>query len=342
MEKLARSANLDKIYRPVRKELSQVEDVLQTVLTDTALNPSLDITDYLIGTGGKRLRPALAILSAKAGNKSFTVSKQTLGAAAAMELIHRASLVHDDVIDHADVRHNRPTINSKWGNEISIVWGDNLYCTAFNLITICNNIDILQNVIAATRAMCEGEIIQIYERNNPSLLKERYMSIIEKKTAALFEVACYSGAVLSGSGKKDCSALKEYGRNLGIGYQIIDDCMDIVGTNEALGKSPGVDFSKGELTLPLFHLISRARNRGNIIKLMHRRDHAGAFKEIKKHFSGSPALDDTKNEALHFMQKARECLKPLSDSPSRQSLIDLSYYLPNKLHLITPLKGNEV
>ena len=176
---------LKDIYHPIQKDLMDVEKALRANLENTNIKPVLGISEYLLGAQGKRLRPALLILSARATQQQPAITPPSMiTLAAAVELVHMASLVHDDVIDHAKTRHHRPTINLRYDQEISIVLGDYLYAVAFELISSCRNSDIVSCISQAAKAMCEGELVQICERDNFELLKERYFSIVKKKTAS--------------------------------------------------------------------------------------------------------------------------------------------------------------
>jgi len=179
---------LKEIYQPIARELADVERVLSASMMNSKSQPILKIGDYLLDVQGKRLRPALVILSAKATleQKPKDTYQQLTKIASSIELIHMASLIHDDVIDHACLRHNKPTINQKFGQEASIVLGDYLYSIGFELISSSRNPDMLSCIACATKAMCEGELIQVCERDNLELLKKRYIMIAKKKTASLF------------------------------------------------------------------------------------------------------------------------------------------------------------
>ncbi|MBU3911264.1 MAG: polyprenyl synthetase family protein, partial [Candidatus Omnitrophica bacterium] len=219
---------LSHIYKPIEKELRGVEKLLRDSLNSAGNKAISRICNYLLDAKGKRLRPALVLLSGKAVGSSTALDPAIIKVAAGIELIHAASLVHDDVIDHSKLRHNKPTINSKWGQDLSIALGDYLYSVAYELISQCNNIDILQCISSATKAMCEGELVQVSERDNLDLLKRRYIVIVKKKTASLFAASCQSGSLVSRSKRSLQVAMKAYGLNFGIGFQITDDYLDIV------------------------------------------------------------------------------------------------------------------
>lgn len=327
---------LKEIYRSIEDELNAVTQALKVSLSKTRNKSILKMNQFLLQAPSKRLRPALVILSAKAtsNHKSEEGSRKLINIASAIELIHTASLIHDDVLDHAVLRHNRSSINSKWGSDISIALGDYLYSRAFELISSCNNMDILSCISQATSLMCEGELVQVCERNNISLLRQRYFFIVKKKTASLFAASCESGATLSGCPKLIQSALRRYGLNLGIAFQITDDCLDLIGEQKDLGKTPGADFKVGELTLPLLNLLSQTSDRNRLISLIKGRGGQATFKEIKKRFIDSSAFLKTKEDVFSYIQKARVNLNGLSDSCFKQSLCALTDYVAQRINVI--------
>lgn len=335
--------SLGVIYAPVEKELAAVAETIKTVLKNPRCQAISEISDFLLGIKGKRIRPALVLLSAKAisvGNmtKHKTVSieyGQIVKAAAALELIHNASLIHDDVMDHAAWRHNQPTVNSQWGNDVSIALGNYLYSSAFELLSTGGNEAILQCVSSATRSMCEGELTQVCERDNFELLKKRYIVIIEKKTASLFAASCQTGAMVSNDRSAFHKALRDYGLNFGMAFQIVDDCLDLIGDEQVLGKTPGADFKAGELTLPILNLIKlgQVKDRKKIMALIRQKDKQQAFKEIKQRFINSSAHEKTRQDASEYVFKAKHSLRGLPESCFRQSLFSLADYITDRIRV---------
>lgn len=324
---------LKDIYRPIEKDLSAVDKLLRVNLKSTRYKSIFELNDYLLEAKGKRIRPALVIISARAcGQASSTVTSALIKIASAVELIHIASLVHDDIIDQSELRHHKPTFNVKFGEDVSIAFGDYLYTIAFELIASCKNTDILSCIAGASRALCEGELIQVCERDNLSLLKERYLLIVKKKTASFFAASCQAGAILSESRKVNQDALKKYGLNLGVAFQIIDDCRDLTASKEKLGKSPGLDFKMGELTLPVLNLIAQEpKEKDNIIELLKNQTDQRAFRNLSHRFLNSSALEKTKKEAFLYIRKAKNSLVNLEDSSYRRSLSALADYVAAKI-----------
>jgi geranylgeranyl pyrophosphate synthase len=320
---------LKKISRPIERELIETERVLKGSLKNTKYKSILEINNYLLDTGGKKIRPMLVLLSAKAVCQSLTSRQQLTKIAAAVELIHRASLIHDDVVDHADLRHNRATINSKWNQDVSIAFGDYLYSVAFELIADCGNPDIIRCVSSATKAMCEGELLQVCERDNLDLLKQGYILLVKKKTAALFAASCQAGVLISNPQRALQMALREYGLNFGIAFQIIDDYLDVVGEEKILGKSPGQDIAAGEITLPILNLwesISQRERKELETLLAFRRDRE-LLDKIRIRLFDSGAADKTKKAALSFINSAKEKLNILSYSSYKESLLKLADFI---------------
>jgi octaprenyl-diphosphate synthase len=205
-----------------------------------------------MSAAGKRLRPALLFLSGRAAGE---VTEAHMRFALAVEAIHAATLVHDDVLDEATLRRSRPTMNVLWGNEASVLFGDYLFTHAFQVASSAGEKRALEIIAAAAVAVCEGELLQIAERGNLQLTEERYREIVAKKTAVLCESACRLGAALAGADAAAEESLAAYGRGVGVAFQIVDDCLDLTGDEHEVGKSLGTDLRKGKYTLPIIHFL---------------------------------------------------------------------------------------
>lgn len=326
---------LIEIYRPVNKELTEVERVISSTIKSSGNVSILMLGNYLLHSGGKRLRPALVTLSARAamGNKPAEMLNQVIKIASAVELIHMASLIHDDVVDHSAIRHNKPTINAKWGEDVSLILGDYLYSLGFGLISSCNNQNVLDCISQAARMMCEGELIQVCERDNLGLLKKHYIAIVKNKTANLFAASCQAGVLAVDRRAKIKNMFKDYGLNFGIAFQIADDSMDLIGSRKEMGKDPGADFKMGELTLPFLNLISAHKDKNKIHKLIVQKNSKKAFKEIRKIFIDSGALMKTRNDAAFYAEKAKRSLRGLEDSAFKESLFALADYMVERIKI---------
>jgi len=325
---------LEEIYRPIKNELTEIEQMIRLSIESSANASILKMGGYLLRSGGKRLRPALVTLSARAtlGGGVSAVSKQVIKIASAVELIHLASLIHDDVIDHSKIRHNKPTVNAKWGDDVAVVMGDYLYSIGFDLISSCRNTDVLNCVSQSTRMMCEGELIQVCERDNLGILKERYITIVKNKTANLFAACCQAGVLAVGQ-RTALGMLKGYGLNFGIAFQIVDDSLDLIGEMKDLGKVPGADFKMGELTLPILNLLSLGPDKGKIRKLIAQKSSEKAFKGIRKMFLKSGALTKTIDDVRSYAEKAKKSLRGLSDSSFKESLCALADYIVDRIEV---------
>jgi octaprenyl-diphosphate synthase len=238
-------------FELVRPELERVEISIreQVRAFDPAVEPYVA---YICNTSGKRIRPALAIL---VGGAAGGVTDDHLKIGVILELIHMATLVHDDIMDGANTRRMVPTANAKWGNALSVLLGDVLFSHALTLATDFNSIDICRKVGNAAREVCQGEIIQTQRRFDLTFTKAEYFRVIEMKTGALFAAATGLAANLSGLDAATEARLYDYGMKLGTAYQIYDDCLDLVGSEEDVGKTLRTDLEKGKLTLPILNLL---------------------------------------------------------------------------------------
>ncbi len=211
--------------------------------------------EYAVGGSGKRLRPALALLS---GGATGRIVSDHVDLAVIVELIHIASLVHDDIMDGADRRRDRPTLNAKWGNSLTVLVGDVLFAHALRLSTKFSNSDVSRRIADAAADVCTGEILQTQRRFDVNLPLSEYYRMVQMKTGALFAVSCELGAFLSGASPTVIGALKTYGNKIGIAYQVLDDCIDLVGDEEMIGKTLGTDIACGKFTLPILLLLQNS------------------------------------------------------------------------------------
>ena len=243
---------LDRALAPVKDELQAVTDRMLSQLTD----PVARTVVYLITAGGKRLRPALALLAGASG-RSPSVSRSCEGlidAATAVELIHTATLIHDDIIDRSTLRRSQPTFHHRWGTERAILMGDYLYATAFTLLARLKAPYVMRVMADVCQQLCRGELLEVEARYRLDLTEQEYFNIIEDKTASLIGACCQAGAYLGGCAPDTVKRLTEFGIKFGLAFQIIDDCLDLIGDHRALGKSIHSDLDKGALSLPMIYL----------------------------------------------------------------------------------------
>jgi len=323
--------DLDEIYHPIAEDLEAMENLLRLTLMESQDASVLAMAGELMDSGGKRLRPALVLLSEKAacGSGQSTCDRQELiEIAAAMELIHIASLIHDDVLDEASVRHNRPTINSRYGEDVSIVLGDYVYSKAFQLIGERGGAEVFSCVSEAIGAMCEGELIHVCQRRNLELSEHNYLLIAEKKTASLFAACCRAGAIIGNHLESVQTALKEFGLNFGVAFQIVDDCRDVIGEASELGKQPGQDMLVGDVTLPLLALSGSVgqAEREEIKSMLGSAEDRDSLERLKKMLIESDALSKTQDIVASYTKIAKERLDTLADSVYKESLNQLVDY----------------
>src|SRR5215470_7720958 len=253
-----------RIFTLIANELQQVEVEFERQARSNV--QVIDyLGDYLRRSGGKRVRPALTILSTYAvggdGARYNSIRMATV-----MEFLHTATLVHDDIIDKADMRRKRPTVNALYGNETAVLMGDWLYMSAFETSLAERSLPILDILTRVTRKMTEGELLQLTLLGRPEVTEEQYLDVLERKTAYLFSASCEIGAILGGANENQQNALREYGVKLGTAFQLIDDVLDFTADEEVLGKAAGADLLGGKVTLPLIYLLEADRSMYEIVQ----------------------------------------------------------------------------
>lgn len=305
------------IHGLIGNDLQEMEAVFHRELRSN--HPYVvDVLAHLNTYRGKRLRPMLLLLTAKAVGE-IEPAHQVL--AAVVEMIHTATLVHDDVLDDATTRRHVATVNSRWNNETSVLLGDYLFTHAFHLASSLESTLACRLIGRATNLVCEGELAQIHERGNSGLTEEQYFNIIEGKTAELCAVSCYLGAHFAGASEATAQALDRYGRNLGIAFQIADDLLDVCGTEQEMGKTLGSDLEKQKLTLPLIRLLAEA-SAADAAKIRELLAHPSAESraELNRLLKAGDGLEYARQRALEYVAGARGALSCLGDSPARQVL----------------------
>jgi len=293
-----------------------------------AFDPAVEgYVSYVCGAGGKRLRPALALLSAGATGK-ITASHVDL--AVILELIHIATLVHDDIMDGAELRRDQPSANAKWGNAITVLLGDCLFAHALRLSTNFSNSDISRRIADAAAEVCSGEIVQTQRRFDLKLSTADYYRIIEMKTAALFSAACELGAFISEASPPVIGALKSFGSKLGVAYQIYDDILDLAGSEEETGKTLGTDLRKGKFTLPVLLMLQSGKDPATIRSLLLKEDAVDG--ELLVAMLGSAgALKAAKGVALRLIGEALAQLDEIQDNKYARGLRAIADHLSTLL-----------
>ncbi|WP_047046374.1 octaprenyl diphosphate synthase [Vibrio mexicanus] len=305
------------------EDMAKVNETIQAQLnSDVSLINQLGF--YIVSGGGKRLRPLLALLSARA--LGYEGDKHIM-AAAFVEFIHTATLLHDDVVDESDMRRGKATANAAFGNAASVLVGDFIYTRSFQMMTKLGSMKILELMSDSVNVIAEGEVQQLMNCNDPDTTEENYMQVIYSKTARLFEVATQIGAILNNAPQEVETALQNYGKYLGTAFQLIDDVMDYTADGKEMGKNVGDDLAEGKPTLPLLHAM---RNGNEVQSLMIREAIEKAngmdkLDDILKTMAECGSLEYTTNKALEEADKAIEELKVLPESDYKQALITLAH-----------------
>jgi octaprenyl-diphosphate synthase len=285
---------------------------------------------YVCGAGGKRLRPALALLSAGATGK---ITPGHVDLAVILELIHIATLVHDDIMDGAELRRDQASANAKWGNAITVLLGDCLFAHALRLSTNFSNSDICRRIADAAAEVCSGEIIQTQRRFDLKLSTADYYRIIEMKTAALFSAACELGAFISEASPPVISSLKTFGTKLGVAYQIYDDILDLAGSEEATGKTLGTDLRKGKFTLPVLLLLQSGKDINTVRDLLLKEENVDG-ELLAQMLSSAGALQAAKGVAFRLVEESLEQLDPIQDNKYARGLRAIAEHLRTLLDQI--------
>ena len=316
--------NLAELLEPIAAELPRVEMALARQVS--VFDPRLgEYVQYILGGTGKRLRPSLALL---AGGATGRLTEDHVTLAVIVELIHVATLVHDDVLDEAALRHRLPTSNSRWGNEISVLLGDCLFAHALRLAANYPTTEVCRRVSEATNTVCSGEIVQTQHRFDLDLTLDQYLDIINMKTGALFAVSCELGAALNGAPTSVVKSMYEFGANLGIAYQIYDDCVDIFGQERQAGKSLGTDMKKGKLTLPLLLLLQHvgSGNREELGAMILRNDEQEQQRLLRLAL-GNGVVGESLAAIDRYVGRAQTSLSVLPSNVYSRTLTALTEYL---------------
>lgn len=307
-------------------DLKSVESRFRTYLESNV--PLIRMVgEYVLSSGGKRVRPALHLLSARMcgsnPDKAVTI-------ASVIEFIHTATLLHDDVVDNATLRRGIASANTKWGNETSVLIGDYLFSKSFSLMVECGSMDVLRVISNATTRIAEGEVIQLLSTGNTGLTETDYIDVIRSKTAVLMSAACETGGLLGDCGQQKCDSLAAFGMELGIAFQLMDDALDYSSSEEAFGKSIGQDLFEGKITLPLIHtlrqcnktesaLISAAIEKTQLL--------SDDFEQILSLVNKYGGIEYTVDSARHYVSQCKFCLNGFDPSPARDALFELADYV---------------
>ncbi|MBL6856375.1 MAG: polyprenyl synthetase family protein [Rhodobacteraceae bacterium] len=313
------------------QDMQAVDKLINSYITSNVTPVISELSNHLINAGGKRLRPLLTLAASDLCNYS---GASHIKLAAAIEYIHTATLLHDDVVDESFQRRGKPTANILWDNQSSVLVGDYLFSKSFQLMVETGSLKVLSILADASSTISEGEILQLSAVKNIKTDESAYFKIIEGKTAALFAAATEVGAVISNVERKKADALANFGKALGISFQITDDLLDYVGSEEVLGKNIGDDFKEGKVTLPLIKAISKSSKeekrfwREVINKGMQKSsDLEHALLLMRQH----DVFDETRSEAIKWSKMARNYLDIFPESKTKVILQELTYFVVERI-----------
>lgn len=320
---------MERVLQMLEEEMSLVEQQFRQDL-DSEVALIRKVGEYVLASGGKRMRPMLVLLCARlAGYQGST----HVGVASVVEFIHTATLLHDDVVDSADLRRGAASANSVWGNEASVLVGDFLFSKSFSIMVRTGSLPILQALSDATTNMAEGEVLQLISTCDLDLSEERYMQVVRDKTAVLIAAACRCGGILGGVSAEKEQALQEFGMELGIAFQFMDDALDYVADQAEFGKACGHDLEEGKMTLPLIetlrHCSREERDRVEEIvekELLSDED----LEEVIALIHRYDGIDYTRKRAKQLVESAKQRLTVFEDSDAKQALEILADYVVSR------------
>jgi octaprenyl-diphosphate synthase len=319
---------IGRVFELCEPDMAEVDRLIRASL-DSDVVLIRQIAEYIIGSGGKRLRPMLVVLSARACGYT---GPHHIALAAIIEFIHTATLLHDDVVDESDLRRGKQSAHAVWGNAASVLVGDFLYSRSFQMMVTVGSMEVMRVLSDATNTIAEGEVEQLLNMHDPEVSEARYFSVIEKKTAKLFEAACQLGAILAGEPRFE-DDLARFGRELGAAFQVADDVLDYTADAGTLGKNIGDDLAEGKPTLPL--ILCREslapEHRGMIDETI-RDGGLERIDAIVELIRDSGALDASRRQGEQRAETAREAVSALPDSQWKDALIALAAYSVSRDH----------
>jgi len=323
------AAVLAQMFESIRDDLRGVErEFARHVQSQVALIPT--IGNYIQDGGGKRIRPAVLLMAARMAG--YTGDRAVLYASV-LEFIHTATLVHDDIIDEAELRRGRDAVHTRWGNHITVLFGDFLYLKSMSLALTQDNLEIIRLLCDVTLRIVEGEIYQLTKMGSVDLTEEEHFDIVRRKTAFLFAGCARIGGMLGPTTREQQEALWDYGLNIGMAFQIVDDMLDFTGETDALGKPVGGDLREGKMTLPVIHLRDRgdARAKALLRQVVTTRDVSGdEWAEIRTMLGQSRSLDYAQRIASDYVECAKKTLYAFPPSEARDALMFLPDYVVSR------------
>lgn len=318
--------DLLQLFEPIRADLDEVErEYLRQVESKVGVIP--EIGAYIQKSGGKRVRPAVLLMAARMCGYS---GPRAVLNAAVVEFIHTATLVHDDIIDDAELRRGQKAVHSRWGNDVTVLAGDFLYIKSMAMALTQDTLDVVRLLCDITLRMIEGEIYQLTKNGDLDISEDEHFEIIRRKTAHLFGGCAEIGGMLGEVGAEKQAALREYGFNLGVMFQLVDDQLDFTGEAEALGKPIGGDLLEGKMTLPLIHLRDHGGPEATaLIRRIVREQHATAeeWAHLRQLMADHRSLEYARTRAIGFGEAAKRQLMSFPDRPERDALLALADYV---------------
>jgi octaprenyl-diphosphate synthase len=323
------AATLALLFEPIRDDLREVErEFARHIESQIALIPT--IGNYIKDSGGKRIRPAVLLMAARLAG--YTGEAAVLYASV-LEFIHTATLVHDDIIDEAELRRGREAVHTRWGNHVTVLFGDFLYLKSMSLALTRDRLDIIRLLCDVTLRIVEGEIYQLTKNGAIDLSEDEHFDIVRRKTAYLFAGCAKIGGMLGSISREQQEALWDYGLNIGMAFQIADDLLDFIGDEVALGKPVGGDLREGKVTLPIIHLLSRGDSGAEdlIRRVVDARNvTVDEWREIRILLAQSRSLDYAQRVAFDYVERAKKALYAFPASDARDALMYLPDYVVSR------------
>ncbi len=316
--------NFQEIFKPYEEEMKDVEKELANIFqSEATLIPV--IGSYIMKSGGKRLRPLFLLLSADlAGYRGY---KRVI-LAAVIEALHTASLLHDDVVDEAELRRGKKSANRIWGNQIVVLLGDYLYAKALHLSVSQESLQIMEALSRATSLMAEGEILQLMKAGDPTITFDEYIKIITGKTAGLITAACRIAGILAELPQERVQALTDFGYHIGVAFQMVDDILDYVADETELGKKLGKDLMEGKITLPVIELLKRSNEKEEIVNIIKSDNFSEKnLQNILQYLKKYKCIESSMEIAKNYVYKAKKALEVFPDSTHRQTLFRIADYI---------------
>ena len=315
--------NIASIYEPIQQEMARVEESLSGV---SQVEPPIlsRLLEHVLGDGGKRIRPAIALLCGKLGRGK---PELLVPVATAVELLHTATLVHDDAVDNSPIRRGRPTVSATWGDVPAVLLGDYLFANSARITSEVGNLTVMRLFAEAIMTISTGELMERFGAYDWTQGREQYYQRIARKTASLFSLAAEVGAVLSNAPRGEIEAPRRYGYNLGMAFQVVDDILDFIGDEAEMGKPVGGDLAQGTLTLPAMILMARYPEDNPIRGIYLGGQNEAKVKQAIEAINNFRIIEECYLVSKDFCSRACQALKDLPDSLPRRSLLDLAEYV---------------